>query len=708
MTRGNTAVCNAQMLSIVCTAPKPFHQEALRQLLTLNPETGIFLASAIESPESLILSGVGLITLDAVEQLILPLHESVERVVWSLLTRETVKHNGGNPLKRILPDGSYWCRANVMNQLGLSCLSHISKNLRDINSHLGDSPLSHLPRIRTSKQENLNPPRDRLESDAAPAFTSNASVLYADFLHYAIDNWIYCNGDVPEPGDKKLFIADVDWKHRKLLQDLAFERDDCWRIRPWATSPLNRVRNLMQGFAFSVLIGCKPLLSICLANTNSLATNTLVGPLSNHESLPALHVACKEGHDHILPSLLEVCDPLQECVHHLRTALHYAAEAGNLRCVRVFLANWERPRDRDQILANADNEGSTALHLAAKNGHESVARCLIQDYGANASLKDCANKSPADIAMDKGYGHLLRTLMSKDQLTAIRAPEATGSNALFRAARVGNANRVAALCSVIDAHTRDRRGLTALWDASKYGSDTVIRSIIMSASFDGEREVEVHDEHGYTALCNAAAACNEEMVDLLVHSSLAKQSAIPTQSHWLPIELAVFAHYSQQRSESWGDSQSNNIIRTLATLQDFATAKPEVFHASLRAAAESGLADVTTHLLQEWKRQPDRLRIADTFTEANNYMSRRSMPVSALSSLGIAHLDFPIPIFLAAMQRHHKTLTLLMPPETRGMTPGELILQAQAQAQCPKRLSEEELESGVGGWYPIRSLRPRS
>lgn len=710
LTRGNTPVYNAQMLSIVCTAPKVFHQEALRQLLALDPETGVFVASTLESPESLLLSGVGLVTLDVVDQSVSPLHESVEQIVWSLLNREKVTHNRSNPLSRVLPDGSFWRRESVMALLGLSCLSHVLKNLQAINCHPEDSAdvLTDPQRICAFEPGNIRLSRRPLGSDAAPAFKPEVSTLYSDFLHYAIDNWVCCNRVVPELGDKKLLIADVDRKHRKLLKDVALERDDCWKIRPWATSQLSQVQNLTEMFAFSVSIGCKPLLSISLANMNSLARNNLGGPLSDHETLPALHVACKEGHNHILQSLLEVCEPLQESVHNLRTALHYAAEAGHLECVRAFLANWERPRDRQQILANADKDGRTALHLAAKSGHEDVARCLMQDYGANPSLKDWENKSPAEVAMDEGYGHLLRTLMGEDQLRALRAPETTGYNALFRAARTGNANRVAALCSVIDPHTQDRRGLTALYYASSHGCDTVIRSIIVSASFDGEKEIEVHDNHGYTALCNAAAACDEEMVDLIVHSSLAKQWAIPTYNHWLPIELAVFAYYSQQRLEHWAESRLSNIIRTLATSPNFATVKPEVFHSSLRAAAESGLADVTAHLLQEWKRHSDRLGVVNAFAEANDYMTRRGMPVSALRSLGIVHLDFPVPIFLAAMQGHHDTLTLLMPPETRGMTPGELILQAQAHANCPKQLSEEELESGVGGWYSIRSLRPRT
>lgn len=85
-----------------------------------------------------------------------------------------------------------------------------------------------------------------------------------------------------------------------------------------------------------------------------------------------------------------------------RTALHEAAEDGHEK-------ECERLLDRGAHVNARDDDGRTPLHLAAKKGHKDVCRILLKE-GASAHIRDDRGKRPSELARDKGNSSLYRYL----------------------------------------------------------------------------------------------------------------------------------------------------------------------------------------------------------------------------------------------------------------------------------------------------------
>ncbi|XP_008803036.2 probable E3 ubiquitin-protein ligase XBOS33 isoform X2 [Phoenix dactylifera] len=124
---------------------------------------------------------------------------------------------------------------------------------------------------------------------------------------------------------------------------------------------------------------------------------------------PLMH-ACRSGHWDIVQILLLFrCDVLKVEYLNSRTALHFAAEGGHVRCIRLLVADFScgasvsskdgaqegsipkssLRRGYDQLALSkfvnkAANGGVTALHLAALNGHFDCVHLLL-DLHADVS-----------------------------------------------------------------------------------------------------------------------------------------------------------------------------------------------------------------------------------------------------------------------------------------------------------------------------------
>lgn len=53
-----------------------------------------------------------------------------------------------------------------------------------------------------------------------------------------------------------------------------------------------------------------------------------------------------------------------------------------------------------------DNEGNTALHIAARKGHQGIARLLLE-YRAKKNIKNKKGETAADLAQDQEMKNLL-------------------------------------------------------------------------------------------------------------------------------------------------------------------------------------------------------------------------------------------------------------------------------------------------------------
>jgi hypothetical protein len=97
--RGSEPLCDPRPMIAVCAAPKPTDEEALRQLLAQNMTAGFYTPDDMMSTYAVVQSGVGLLTLDSTEKLILPVHDTVRTFIFSdaaTLTTNRILHSNPN------------------------------------------------------------------------------------------------------------------------------------------------------------------------------------------------------------------------------------------------------------------------------------------------------------------------------------------------------------------------------------------------------------------------------------------------------------------------------------------------------------------------------------------------------------------------------------------------------------------------------------
>ena len=92
---------------------------------------------------------------------------------------------------------------------------------------------------------------------------------------------------------------------------------------------------------------------------------------------------------------------------HGRTALHYAARGGHERRVESLLKHGHYSNTRDY-------KDRTALHYAAGEGHKDVVRELLK-RDANVFARDYKGRKPSDIAAGAGHKDLARYLRDKER-----------------------------------------------------------------------------------------------------------------------------------------------------------------------------------------------------------------------------------------------------------------------------------------------------
>ena len=703
--RGSEPLCDPRPIIAVCAAPKPMDEEALRELLALDMATGSYASDEMSSTDAVIQSGVGLLTLDSTEKLILPVHDTVRAFIFSdAATGVTNRllHSDSRVHKSSPFQAATRREPEARVALGAACLLHLQHQLRTSRSlTTGPTQMQKtLPTMGVSVPTWLQGPIKTILPHASkkaavtvhlPSRKRNAPPQHDGFFQYARENWLACNLDLCE-----VQFEFVDGRvQERLFQRIAMERTESWDIHPWQGSTIRSASQQLAGmFAYSIANGHKPLLELALQHKDSLPKDLFTGLLPNHGHLPALHVACKLGHDLLLDDLSKVCNLSTRC-HMSKTAVHYAAEYGHMNCIEKIATYFRRGSGvactLSQIIDLQDLQSRTALHLAIMNGHKYVALFLAGTCKARVSLADKSGSTAIELACDSGYGDDILRTSNSSELEWLGKTDYHGQSRLILAAMAGNIRRVSVLCSVCDISAPDVTGMTAVVHACRGGHEHVLQSLLGSRWFKLDKELTAELRGERLALTVAAAAGHANIVRVLLENDFATPGPMlvnfPFET-WRPVEAAVFGHY-------YGVSSSLNAARAIvgdmsASLQEprdttiFFMRKDEqgILDISLRAAAEIGQVDAVRHLLKLQHTPPYQALTESDGKEILKYLDRRGMKTEAMEKVGIhvktslmPQMDFmdclplpvsetdlnPIPVFLAAVRQHEEVLTLLLP-----------------------------------------------
>ncbi|WBA79898.1 ankyrin repeat domain-containing protein [Endozoicomonas sp. GU-1] len=131
----------------------------------------------------------------------------------------------------------------------------------------------------------------------------------------------------------------------------------------------------------------------------------------------ALHYAAEEGNVPILKYLIDIGAGINHSDNSEKTALHYAAEKGHKPCLEYLI-------DKGAGINHSDNSGKTALHYAAKQGHELCLKYLI-DKGAGINHSDNSGKTALHYAAEQGHSQCLEHLSSKGNINQTDNSEKT-------------------------------------------------------------------------------------------------------------------------------------------------------------------------------------------------------------------------------------------------------------------------------------------
>ncbi|XP_018333137.1 ankyrin repeat domain-containing protein 6 [Agrilus planipennis] len=194
-----------------------------------------------------------------------------------------------------------------------------------------------------------------------------------------------------------------------------------------------------------------------------------------------------------------------------RSALHLAASAGHTAVVRLLL-NVAAPKEVD----SPDGAGCTPLQRAAADGHEEVVRLLLS-RGADIDKQDAIHGNcPLHEAAWKGYSKTVALLASAG--ADLSRTNAGGFTALHLCCQNGhNQSCRELLLANCNPDLQNNYGDTALHTAARYGHAGVTR-ILISAKC----RVSEQNKNGDTALHIAAAMGRRKLTRILLEANCDK------------------------------------------------------------------------------------------------------------------------------------------------------------------------------------------
>ncbi|KAI4134579.1 MAG: hypothetical protein LQ347_001395 [Umbilicaria vellea] len=269
----------------------------------------------------------------------------------------------------------------------------------------------------------------------------------------------------------------------------------------------------------------------------------------------------QEGLDEVWPSLIQFFDidsgnfgSLIMLLHHLEGTykypmamrpIHFCATHG------LLLVSYHLLSDNITDVDSRVEDGRTALHMAAENGHENMVHHLLTQ-GADADSESADGRTPLQLALESGNECNARLLIQKG--ADVNANFASGETPLS----VVVGNQWASLVQLLlrkkaNPNGRLPDGRTSLHVAAEVGSDSGIIKLLCDEGADPR----LGDEKFWTALQYAAHYGHKEVASILLQVNRIHE--VFEKIGWTPLHAAIeqehivlvrlFADFAQKVSE---------------------------------------------------------------------------------------------------------------------------------------------------------------
>eukprot|EP01063_Lacrimia_lanifica_P028848 TRINITY_DN4292_c0_g1_i1.p1 TRINITY_DN4292_c0_g1~~TRINITY_DN4292_c0_g1_i1.p1 ORF type:complete len:429 (+),score=111.57 TRINITY_DN4292_c0_g1_i1:64-1350(+) len=228
-------------------------------------------------------------------------------------------------------------------------------------------------------------------------------------------------------------------------------------------------------------------------------------------------------------------DRVRKCVasaelpkYTLADAFVEAAKAGDAEATRFLLGAAKAG------VSAADRYGATALHCAARHGHEALSAMLIE-AGAAVDARDKKEETPLHWAVH--HEQVVQLLL--DHASSLDPADGTRCTPLHWAARAGETAVVRRLVAAgADVEAMESYGLTPLHVAAREGHENCVRALVGCGA-----SVEARDNNGWTPLHWAAREGQISTVRALVGAGcdmIARNDGFgPDSAGMTPLHLAV-------------------------------------------------------------------------------------------------------------------------------------------------------------------------
>jgi ankyrin repeat protein len=217
----------------------------------------------------------------------------------------------------------------------------------------------------------------------------------------------------------------------------------------------------------------------------------------------ALHFAAENGNMEVVRMLLDAKANPNAQDRTGKTPVTIAAERGKPEVLKALIAAGGNPNSRDQV------EGSPLLWASGLGGPETVA--ILLEAGADPNVQDVNGMTPLMWAAGVGKPETVRLLVGKGA-DPKKVDRLTGESALMRAVRTGKVETVQILLEgKPDLEAKNSRGMTAFLMACAYANDPMKIKMLIDAGADKAAK----DQSGWGAIDHARNRVDAKRDDVI-------------------------------------------------------------------------------------------------------------------------------------------------------------------------------------------------